>query len=787
MDELEQLIGGGQAATKAPPRSIPKTTQAQQQGVADLDTLIGQLETTLKDVAPNTATHTRLLADINAAKQERARYGTAPQAAPQAAPKAAPVDELESLIGGTYKPEEYTTSTQPGTMGAYVPRRPITPVQTVTAQIPQPVKAAASQLTGQFDELRRKLGASTASLADVTLGGVIPAIAGPVTYAGARALGQTPEEAAAAEQRVVAAVEKPIGRMLGVTQEPAYQQEASRRLMEFIGENFSKGAAWIANKVGLPVQDVQNMMSTGLVAAPGAVRAVAQQAKPVVQAVTKPVSAAMQELEGKTPVQAQVMPPQAVQQMQQQFAARQVPGQQMPGMGAAMTAPVNITRGNIDAAVAQASPELQTFIKGQKPEAVNLPALETRALEEKHGINLTRGQRTGDTALYSTEWNRRGETPTLGEHFTEQPRQFKAAFENTMQRYAPEVFDAEPSAIGQTQINALAAKDQLRRDAISAAYKKLEDAAGGQFPIDTGALKTNIADHLTKKLKTSHLSSAILSDLAEFYKNPTFESYEALRTNLANEMRSASSGNARQAAYIVRDELEKMPVFGENTGSPQAVQLKRLADDARRLVVERANVIKSNPAYRAAVKEAADVDQAAALGESLNAEKFHDKYVTKATPEAIRRMKAELADSPEALQSLVAGELRQAMKKAGVASDVPDLNPKTFANYIRDNKGRLQEALGPQAMQDLMELAALSSKIGMPKTGTFNYSNTFSGMLGEMAKQGLSTAAEAKLATMTGGASIPALSLTRQFMQKMNKEGFAKEAVNPYGGLTKEK
>ena len=74
----------------------------------------------------------------------------------------------------------------------------------------------------------------------------------------------------------------------------------------------------------------------------------------------------------------------------------------------------------------------------------------------------------------------------------------------------------------------------------------------------------------------------------------------------------------------------------------------------------------------------------------------------------------------------------------------------------------------------------------MPKTGTFNYSNSFSGMLGEMAKQGLLSLGEAKLAGATGGASIPAVGLTKQWMQKLNKEGFAREAVNPFGGLTKE-
>jgi hypothetical protein len=251
-------------------------------------------------------------------------------------------------------------------------------------------------------------------------------------------------------------------------------------------------------------------------------------------------------------------------------------------------------------------------------------------------------------------------------------------------------------------------------------------------------------------------------------------------------MRSNPNGNARGAAYIVRDQLEKLPVFGEEAGTPQAIQLKALADKARSLNKERADVLKANPAYKAAVKEAGTLEDVAAQGESLNAEKFHDKFVTKGTPESIRRMKAELADDPQAVQSLVAGELRQVMRKAGLSTDTPDLNPKTLAKYIQDNKGRLQEALGPEGMKDVMELTALSSKVGMPKTGTFNYSNTFSGMLSEMAKQGLATGAEAKLAAMTGGASVPAVSLGKAWMGKLNKEGFAREAVNPYGGLTKD-
>jgi hypothetical protein len=454
-------------------------------------------------------------------------------------------------------------------------------------------------------------------------------------------------------------------------------------------------------------------------------------------------------------------------------------------VGAAGVSPEMSLRGSVDAALANASPELQQFVNSKDINSIHLPSLETRALEEKHGVNLTVGQRLGDTQQYSSEWNRRGETPTLGQHFNEQPTQVANAFDVAKEKHAPDISaTADASELGQHEINALAAKDQVRREAISNAYKALQDANGGQFPIDINTLKGDVDSQLAQNLKTNHLSESIKSDLKDFYANPTFEGFEALRTNLSNEMRSSANGNARAAAYIVRQQLEKMPVFGEETGSPQAIELKKLADNARNLNAERMNVIANNPAYKAAVGEAANAEGASAQGESLNAAKFHNKYVSSATPESIRRMKAEIPADDIAHQAVIYGELERA-KNAAVRPG-GNLAPDSFASFLQKNKSGLNESLSPQAMQDVMELGLLTSKIGMPKTGTFNYSNTYSSILGDMAKQGLTSAGEAKLATMTGGASLPFTSMARQFLLKQSKDKFAEQAVSPYGGLTKD-
>jgi len=122
-----------------------------------------------------------------------------------------------------------------------------------------------------------QLGRSAASLADVTIGNIIPGAIQQVAYPFMR-VGRTPEEATARTQALVSAYDKPFGKTFGVTETPEYQQEAGRQIMDFIGQNFQKGAKWISEKTGLPTADVENMMGSATVAAPKVVTPVAREA-----------------------------------------------------------------------------------------------------------------------------------------------------------------------------------------------------------------------------------------------------------------------------------------------------------------------------------------------------------------------------------------------------------------------------------------------------------------------------------------------------------------------------
>lgn len=157
----------------------------------------------------------------------------------------------------------------------YAARQPQQPVQIELRGMAQPDEPSALA----------SFGRRAASLADITVGGVLPAAAQLIGYPLAR-LGRTPEEAQAATQRVVSAIDRPFGKAFGVEQTPEYQTEAGRQLMEFIGQNVQKGAKWISEKTGVPVQDVESYISSATIAAPTVGRAVGRAAAPIVEQAT---------------------------------------------------------------------------------------------------------------------------------------------------------------------------------------------------------------------------------------------------------------------------------------------------------------------------------------------------------------------------------------------------------------------------------------------------------------------------------------------------------------------
>lgn len=172
------------------------------------------------------------------------------------------------------------------------PVAPLTPQQAQSqfAQIPHQAGSAPPTpqplpQAPQSNAVQRAI-APVASFLDVTLGGVAPGIIAPVTYAGSRAFGATPEQATQSSQASAAPFVDPFGKTLGVSELPQYKTEAARQLVEFVGKYASKGAEYISQQTGYPVADIENMMGT-LVAGGGTVAGRALTGRGVSPAVTQ--------------------------------------------------------------------------------------------------------------------------------------------------------------------------------------------------------------------------------------------------------------------------------------------------------------------------------------------------------------------------------------------------------------------------------------------------------------------------------------------------------------------
>ena len=150
------------------------------------------------------------------------------------------------------------------------------------------LKATPSEIPAarQTPGFMTKLGRGAASLADVTVGGVVPGAVQFLSYPLAR-MGRSPEEAQAATKRIAAPFEQPFGRTFGVTETPQYKQEASRQFMDYVGQSFQDFTKSISGKTGLSQPDVENMIGSLTLAAPKVIppvaRAVSDAAAPVIE------------------------------------------------------------------------------------------------------------------------------------------------------------------------------------------------------------------------------------------------------------------------------------------------------------------------------------------------------------------------------------------------------------------------------------------------------------------------------------------------------------------------
>ena len=113
--------------------------------------------------------------------------------------------------------------------------------------------------------------ASTADILAEAIPGTAAMLAYPFRRAAGIVTGETAEDIAASQERVLGATAQPIGRATGVAETPEYQENALRQAVTFVAENLDKGVDYVSEITGLPKSDVANMMQVALTATPAKV------------------------------------------------------------------------------------------------------------------------------------------------------------------------------------------------------------------------------------------------------------------------------------------------------------------------------------------------------------------------------------------------------------------------------------------------------------------------------------------------------------------------------------
>ena len=427
----------------------------------------------------------------------------------------------------------------------------------------------------------------------------------------------------------------------------------------------------------------------------------------------------------------------------------------------------------VQAAIDQLPVEMRGTASQMPLKNVNLNALEShvQALNLPEPIQLTKGQATGDLVALSNELNRRGELPNIAQRIGEQNKALVNNLTLIRERAAPDVFGTKPSDFGQQVIDGYLNIDRQRNDNIRQLYGQLEQAAGGNFPIDAQKFVQSADQQLKKKLKSEFLPPEIDRQLQAYRDGSSmdFEQFESLRTNLATEIRKAEragDGNKSFALGVVRDSLENLPLSGA------AAQLKPLADAARKAAKERFDALRNDPAYNAAVNG------------KVAPESFIDTFVLskgKGTEANVRQMMSALGRGSPEQQAIAAGLMDAITRKAVDSSG--NFSQAAYNKILRDLEPKLLEVFDPDSAKQLKNLGEVSRKVMAQPKGSFaNNSNTLVAGLAEKAGKALELGLNVSTANI-----LPLGTIAKQARQRKAAEKFQRETLEPLAGTKQER
>lgn len=408
---------------------------------------------------------------------------------------------------------------------------------------------------------------------------------------------------------------------------------------------------------------------------------------------------------------------------------------QQPNVGAAgrnVGAAESTLQNQVQAALNEAPDYLKQSLKDVPIEKLateqNLKAIENHNKFAKFGLVPTEGQALENTSLMSDEFNARKKDPNIQARLEERDPKLIQAFNDIKDKVSPDVFENDPARLASMPLDKVKSIYQQKEQNVSNLWKQANLASGtAQAPIDVGALRENIINGLKEKQRTRYVPAGLQADLDETLGKGfmTPEEYENFRSDTATISRTSPDPFARQAAAIIREKLEQVPIKDE------FAQYKPLYDQARKATTDLHSFEKS-PVVKAAISDTRTPDEIAAGMPHPAAKNFVAQHYSAKTPQVeIERMLDLIGRNSPEHQALNKLKINEFKLNSGIVNDKGTVSQQALNKQIHEqHQTNLASMFGQETAKDLRDLADVAN-LTEPRKGVHSVNTSNSEILRE--------------------------------------------------------
>lgn len=426
------------------------------------------------------------------------------------------------------------------------------------------------------------------------------------------------------------------------------------------------------------------------------------------------------------------------------------------GRAQAVDMRINIALQNNGIDPASINPAMRSFLREQVGAAMKLGDLNDDAIARladyrRLGLTPTRARLTLDPYDITQEQNAMKFAAATGARDAKLPM---IANENN-QRLLGRVDEFNPIddafATGQRAAAPISSVNRSMEASKNALYRRAEGMAGGDIPLERGALN-DVYGKLETSRKLRFVPPEVMGTIDDILNDTrapfNVNQLDSLKTVIATAQRGTRDGNVKQALQIIREHLDAMPlnpekrVFGGNqVVTPQtasmlrqqdaaAGQLKQALDEARQANYSWRQWQDSAPAIRAVV----DDENPAVFVERFVRSKTADLRdvgraadIINSSPDARNAVRSELV---QYLKNRAIGKGNQSttgnFSGRGWQSGLSDIGERKLSLFFDTDEVETLKAIGRVGAVDVFQ----------PRGSAVNNSNTAAGVAGLL--QGLS-------------------------------------------------